>query len=667
MNSSVKIALASVFSVALPLLAQSVSAKPAQARQGAAQAAPARPIAPISAADISFLALRSAAMQGDINSASRLAETLGQYEIPAYVDYYRLKPRLRNASAAEIREFLAHHEGSAIADRLRNDWLLELGRQRNWAVFDEQFPQYVVADDLQVKCYGLLSKSLKGQNVAQAARDLLQSPRDYGDACNSLIATLFEAGQFEPGDIWGQVRLAGEMNVSSVARKAADLLDVSEKVVQQSFDSPARVVARGVGSGRVEQELFVLALTRLARSGSAGQALALRGLNQNAAKLKQEQRALAWAQIALPAAINLLPEAQEYWSQTGGAALTTEGYQWRVRTALRASDWKQVKLAIDAMPARLKSDSAWMYWQARALKQLEGSANPQASALLHNLAGQTHFYGQLALEELGHMISIPASGTPLADAEMAAIRSNPGFQRALKFFSMGLRFEAVREWNWELRSISERQILAAAELARENHILDRMVNTSDRTKSEFDFTQRFPSPHYDIMKLNTQTLGLDKAWVYGLIRQESRFIQHAKSSAGAQGLMQLMPATARYVAQKIGLTGFGPEQVNDIRTNILLGTNYLNMVLGNLDGSQTLATAAYNAGPGRPRAWRASLVRPVEGAIFAETIPFSETRGYVKSVLSNATYYAALFDKQPQSLKARLGMVGPRGPALAAE
>ena len=135
----------------------------------------------------------------------------------------------------------------------------------------------------------------------------------------------------------------------------------------------------------------MLALTRLARSGSAGQALALQGLNQNAAKLKQEQRALAWAQIALPAAINLLPEAQEYWSQTGGAALTTEGYQWRVRTALRASDWKQVKLAIDAMPARLKSDSAWMYWQARALKQLEGSANPQASALLHNLAGQTPF------------------------------------------------------------------------------------------------------------------------------------------------------------------------------------------------------------------------------------------------------------------------------------
>jgi soluble lytic murein transglycosylase len=659
-NFSVKIGLASLLSVTLPLLAQPAQAKPTQA-----QLAPARPVSTLSAADASFLALRSAAQRDDVTSASRLGATLGQYEIPAYVDYYQLKPRLRNASSAEIREFLAHYEGSAIADRLRNDWLLELGRQRNWAEFDEQFPKFVVADDLQVKCYGLLSKSLKGQNVAQAARDVLQTPRDYGDACNSLIATLFETGQFDRGDIWGQIRLAAEMNAFSSARKSAALLEVSDKAIAQAFDSAAKVVAHGVGTSRAEQELYVVALARLARSGAGGQASALQGLTQFSAKLKPEQRALAWAQIALPAAVNLVPEAHEYWSQTSGAALTPEGYQWRVRSALRVGDWKLVKQWVEEMPVALRSDPAWMYWQARALKHLEGTANPQANALLQNIAGQTHFYGQLALEELGRKITIPASGAPIGESEMAAIRSNAGFARAMKFFSMGLRFEGTREWNWELRSMSERQTLAAAELARENNILDRMVNTSDRTKSEFDFTQRFPSPHLDIMQLNTQTLGLDKAWVYGLIRQESRFMQHAKSNVGAQGLMQLMPATARYVAQKIGLSGFGPEQVNDVRTNILLGTNYLNLVLGTLDGSQTLATAAYNAGPGRPRAWRSRLARPVEGAIFAETIPFTETRGYVKSVLSNATYYAALFEKQPQSLKARLGMVSPKGQALA--
>lgn len=226
---------------------------------------------------------------------------------------------------------------------------------------------------------------------------------------------------------------------------------------------------------------------------------------------------------------------------------------------------------------------------------------------------------------------------------------------------MNLRFEGTREWNWELRKMSERQHLAAAELARKNNLLDRMVNTSDRTKGELDFSQRYPTPFNDSMYKTTQALGMDMAWVYGLIRQESRFIMNAKSHVGASGLMQLMPATARYVAKKIGLGNFVPTQVNDVETNIALGTNYLNMVLTDLGGSQALASAAYNAGPGRPRAWRSKLTRPVEGAIFAETIPFNETRGYVKNVLSNATYYAALFEKKPQSLKKRLGMVVPKG------
>ena len=207
--------------------------------------------------------------------------------------------------------------------------------------------------------------------------------------------------------------------------------------------------------------------------------------------------------------------------------------------------------------------------------------------------------------------------------------------------------------------MNERQHLAAAEFARRSEVLDRMVNTSDRTKIEVDFTQRFPSPYRDIMRTATQRLGLEMAWVYGLIRQESRFIMDARSHVGASGLMQLMPATARHVAKKIGMSDYSHSQVNEIETNILLGTSYLNMVLNDLDGSQTLATAAYNAGPGRPRAWRSTLTRPVEGAIFAESIPFSETRDYVKKVLSNATYYAAMFESKPQSLKDRLGSVTP--------
>jgi soluble lytic murein transglycosylase len=228
-------------------------------------------------------------------------------------------------------------------------------------------------------------------------------------------------------------------------------------------------------------------------------------------------------------------------------------------------------------------------------------------------------------------------------------------------FRLGWRAEAVPEWNFSLRGMNDRQLLAAAELARAENIYDRVVNTSDRTQKEFDFRQRYLAPFEGRVTAKANAIDLDPAWVYGLIRQESRFIMDARSHVGASGLMQLMPATAKWVAAKIGMRHFTPRSVNDFDTNTELGTQYLNMVLRDLDGSQVLASAGYNAGPRRPRNWRASFMHPVEGAIFAETIPFNETRDYVKKVMSNAVYYAAMFSGEPQSLKERLGQIEPVG------
>ena len=160
------------------------------------------------------------------------------------------------------------------------------------------------------------------------------------------------------------------------------------------------------------------------------------------------------------------------------------------------------------------------------------------------------------------------------------------------------------------------------------------------------------------MRTAARDQALDDAWVYGLMRQESRFIPGAKSSVGASGLMQLMPATAKWVAKKIGLRNYDHGRVNDTETNVLLGTSYMRLVMENLDNHPVLTSAAYNAGPGRARKWRAD--RPLEGAIYAETIPFNETRDYVKKVMSNSVYYSMQFTGRPDSLKARLGVVGPR-------
>ena len=606
--------------------------------------------------DDRFMALRDAAFHDDPAAAEQHAAALKDYDIPSYVDYYRLRPRLYKASNAEIREFINKYEGSAIADRMRNDWLLLLGKRGEWDLFDQQYPQFVVADDNQLRCYALLSKAVRQQKVASEARHLLTAPRDYGEGCHALVAFLAENGQFSQNDLWSQVRMAGENSALSLAQRLAKLMDVSEKRVAEAIEKPSSLLKKEPDSGRAAHELFIIALGRLAKNDPE-QAAGI--LSRFSAKFSDSERALAWAQIALQSALKLEPDALGYWVRAEGAPLTNEAYQWRVRTALREGDWKLVKNTINAMPASLKNDPAWIYWLGRALKA-EGKQD-EARSLFNSIAEQMHFYGQLALEENGQKIGAPLTSRPVTAEEIAPMEKNPNLQRALKFYAMNLRMEGTREWNWELRKMNERQHLAAAELARQNNLLDRMVNTSDRTKGELDFSQRYPTPFNESMYKTTQSLGLDMAWVYGLIRQESRFIMNAKSHVGASGLMQIMPATARYVAKKIGLGNFVPEQVNDIDTNIALGTNYLNMVLTDLGGSQALASAAYNAGPGRPRAWRSKLTRPVEGAIFAETIPFAETRGYVKNVLSNATYYAALFEKKPQSLKTRLGTVVPKG------
>lgn len=603
-----------------------------------------------------FMALREASRNGDAPRAAELASRLGNYAIPSYVDYYRLRPRINAAGEQEIRDYLTRYDGTAIADRLRNDWLLELGRARNWTLFDDLYPQFVLNDDNQVKCYALMSKALKGQDVKDDARAVLVNTQNYGEACPAMIATLVQVNQFTLDDVWTYVRMVGESGFANTLRRMAPVTEVNENVLVQAYEKPETILARGPGGNRASREVFILALGRSAKNDPSR---AVSALVKSAEQLNEREREHAWAQIALQSSMKLAPDAIVYWHRTNGTVLSPDGYQWKARAALRAGEWKLVKSTIEVMPASLRNDAAWIYWMGRA-QHAEGNQE-EAKKLFGSIADQTNFYGQLALEELGRKVTIPPRAKPVTQEEVAPMAENAGFRRALKLFDLNMRFEGYREWNWELRKMNERQHLAAAEFARQKNVLDRMVNTSDRTKSEFDFTQRFPTPFRDVMHAATERLSLDMAWVYGLIRQESRFIMNARSHVGASGLMQLMPATAQFVARKIGMGNFAQHQVNDVNTNITLGTNYLNMVLHDLEGSQALATAAYNAGPGRPRAWRSTLSRAVEGAIFAESIPFTETRDYVKKVLSNATYYAALFEDKPQSLKARLGTVAPKG------
>ncbi|MGL4575278.1 MAG: transglycosylase SLT domain-containing protein [Burkholderiaceae bacterium] len=628
--------------------------------------------------DEAFVQLRDAQRNFELDRVQALVPRIpADYPLAMYAEYWGLRVRMIDrrgeptgqVSDAEIRAMIERYDGQFVADRLRNDWLLLLGKRRDWNLFDAELPKFVLQDDPQLVCYALLSRLTRTPatqaTIGTEARELLnKSSRDAGgDGCIALTQGLAESGVWSATDLWERIRLLQEGNQLSASKKLLPLLPIDQRpevgIVDAVWEAPLRWLAKSASiETRGERELTVLALARAARQDSEqGNAGVLRDWAQRLAKNHPRDARFMRMQVGIACAKRLGDDCAQWLRGSLDTSATEEGLEWATRAALRALDWKLVDQIYQRKPEALQAVPTWRYWYARALKA-EGKAD-EAVPIFNALKDRFDFYGILSREELGERFTAPAKTLTFSAADVEEAAQSPHFARAFKFYQLGLRFEGNREWNWNLRGLSDSKLAAYAEFGRRSGFLDRMVNTSDRTREQLDFAQRYPTPFVEQLRPITQDLGLDLGWVYGLIRQESRFIMDAKSSAGATGLMQLMPATARYVAKKIGMD-YDPNRINDMQKNLTLGSNYLSMVLADLDGSQALASAAYNAGPSRPRAWRATLTRPVEGAIFAETIPFSETRGYVKSVLANATIYSAMLTGKPQSLKARLGRVSPK-------
>ena len=645
------------------------------------------------------LDMAAAFKKSDRKRLSQLLPQLRGHVLESWAAYWELRARLDEASASEVQDFLRRHAGTYAEDRLRNDWLLLLGSRRDWAAFSEELPRYRMNDDLQVRCYAALVEAQRQGSatppaVAEEVRRTWLAQREADDGCVQAAAKLIELKLFNPLDAWRKARLALEYNRVGLARNAVQVVapDAVGAFNEMTANPAKFLAARVTAPTRARRELVLLAIVKMATSDPDAAAGTLD--RKWSVHLTPEERNWAWGAIGRQSAQRLSDEALDHYGHvTHDHDLTDDMLGWRVRAALRTTGgparqarWPLVLQSVQAMSEEARKDPTWVYWRARALLAQAASqrtepaaaSRAEATALLESIAGVKGFYEQLALEELGRKISVPPRPAPLTAEEREAARLNPGLNRALYAVAIGLRPEGVREWNYstnlvngkgEKGGMSERELLAAADFACERQVWDRCINTSDRTRQEIDFSQRFPMPFRDAVVKRSNEIALDPAYVYGLIRQESRFIMDARSGVGASGLMQVMPATARWTARKIGLNSFTIDQLNDRDTNIAIGTGYLKLVLDNFEGSLPMAAAAYNAGPSRPRNWRApGGSGPVlEAAAWAENIPFNETRDYVKKVLSNTTNYAALITGQPQSLKARLGTVGPRDAAAPPE
>jgi soluble lytic murein transglycosylase len=642
-------------------------------------------------ADAVITDMAQAFKRGDRKRLSALLPQAKGHLLEPWAAYWELKSRLEEASNQEVRAFFARYPATYQEDRLRNDWLLLLGQRRDWSTLADEHQHYRMRDDRELRCYFLTVELLEkgpqaNPTIADEVRKNWMTMKEADDGCTLAADRLYFTKQFTALDIWRKARLMVEHNRPRTARNAVQIVAPdAASVATEAINNAEKFLAKHIAAPqKVRQELVVLALVKIASTDPDKADKLMR--NKWQPYLTTEERHWVWGVIGRQSAMRLDDDALSYFSRVAhDKDLNDDMLGWKARAALRAGStpkWPVIESSIAAMSADARKDPTWIYWYARALlarKKVTPQILQEANAMLESIAGVRGFYEQLALEELGRKITTPTRPLAPTAEEMEVARRNPSLQRALYAIGMGLRSEGVREWNYATNLVdaqgkagmmSDRELLAAAQVACDNQVWDRCINTSERTRAAIDFEQRFPMPHKDAVIARSKTINIDPAYVYGLIRQESRFVTDARSGVGASGLMQVMPATAKWTAKKIGLSGFTQDQITDLDTNIAIGTGYLKLVLDSFEGSMPLAAGAYNAGPSRSRRWRAPNdgSGPVlEGAIWAENVPFHETRDYVKKVLSNTTNYAALITGQPQSLKSKLGFVGPRSASAPAE
>lgn len=607
-----------------------------------------------------FLAARDALAKGDLPAVAARAEALSGDPLGIYPRYWLLSRQLELLKPEQILPFLDYYKGSWLAEKLRGEWLASLGRRGDWARFREQFVLLQGDASTDLYCYSVQARLAdadkdRARDILGAARSRLWfTAQDLPAACTPVVEQLLSSGVVGDDDLWARLRLAFENASQGLARDLASRLgqELSPKVLDLALNNPQAWLKKPGASGRLRQELAVLAIARLARSDVDAAYAQLQAWKP---RLDSGTELYAWRRLATVAAFRHDPRAEEWFRASSKLPWTDYALEWRVRLALRQQDWETVRDAIRLMSDANQKDRAWQYWLARALEATH--ANTEASRILASLSLNDDYYGLLARDRLGPMVGPGKAVYKLGDDDQRRVAANQGLQRALLLNDMGLRTEATREWNWALRGADDRLLLAAAEAARDAGWYDRAIYAAERTQNLHNYELRYLAPYRDIVRDYAEQVGLDEAWVFGLMRQESRFVNVARSGVGAGGLMQLMPATARWVARKIGLR-YEPAMVNDAGTNVRLGTYYLKHVLDELSGQPVLATAGYNAGPRRAREWQPAG-QPMEAALYIESIPFGETRDYVKKVMTNAVHYAMAFGQSQPSLSARIGMIPP--------
>ena len=590
----------------------------------------------------------------------RLRSELGGYPLLPYVELARLRAGLPRVPASEVEAFLERHDGEPVTFRLRRRWLRQLADRGQWRKFVEWYRE---GDSVDLQCRHARALLKVGEESAalSAAGRLWMSGRSRPKACDPVFAVWLESDRFSPSLAWKRIGLAMTRGNARLVRYLERFLDPADRRLAAAWRAVHRNPRR-VGTIQLDGEpsrveaVLVHGLERLARRDpvAAGKALAKveagTGLGP-AARARVERR------IGMSFATRHEPEAIDWLWRVDAAHADDHLLRWRIAAAALHSRWGKVVEGIASLPAAERDRERWQYWHARALEAV--GREDEARAGFESLARERDYYGFLAADRLG--TDYRFNHRPLAVATDTAERvaAMPAVRRALELLALGRRVEARREWHALTRELGEDELGAAAWIARCRDWHGRAILTIARTPERDDLDLRFPIVYRGIVESASDRRGLAPATVYAFIRQESAFMQDARSPAGALGLMQIMPRTGRELMRGIGRKLRSRSQLLDPDLNVELGTRYIRSLLSRTGGHYILAAASYNAGPHRVRGWLPADGE-VEAAVWIDNIPFTETRRYVRRILAYGAVYEHRLGQPPTRLSSRMPPVPSR-------
>ncbi len=602
-----------------------------------------------------FLKAESALKKGQYSKYYKYYRQLKGYPLQPYLRYREYRKKLSSLTESDVLAFFEQYKDTPYTDWLRVNWLDKKAKNKQW---QQYINAYTPQKSVERQCHYINALIQTGNKEKAFTRvpDLWLSGESRPRSCDPVFKAWKQAGMLSDDMIIERIKLAMKKGRTSLAKYLARSLNKEEqKWVQEwikIYHKPALVLKskRLQQDHAFKQDILVHAVERMARRQPEAAIKLLKSLQQNNTFTEAEQTQMYRA-IGMKLAYRHSKGAWQWLDKITDQYSDETVREWRVRSAIRAGNWDAIASAINRLPEEEQKNLRWQYWLASA-KEHQGNTE-QAEKDYSSMASQRSYYSFLAADKMDMPYEFRNSPLQPGQKELQAIAENPGLLRAREFYFLGRDLQARREWYFTTRKrMDNHQRAIAAKVAQLWGWHNRAIITMAHTDQRDDIELRFPVLQKDRIIKHSKEQAIKPAYTMAVIRRESAFATDARSRVGALGLMQIMPATGKVIAQKLKVKFNSKNQLLNPDTNVAFGTKYLNMMLQKFYKQPALASAAYNAGGHRVKAWLPDN-KEMQADRWIETIPFKETREYVSSILA----YTAIYEHRMGLPQTRLEQV----------